>query len=77
MLQHLVSRDLRRISRYPEAVVADAIREVVIFAAPAPELVRKAVHAFHLLARQRAHAAKYVFVRKAAKKLRQKNQIVS
>lgn len=60
--EHLIARDVRRITRNVQAVGFDAIRHIVVFATPAPENVAEAVHQLKVFARHRWHATEEIGV---------------
>lgn len=60
MLQHVVASDFPPIPADPIPVKFDPVRHVVVLSAPAPELVREAVHFDHLIFCQGTDSSKNV-----------------
>lgn len=60
--EHLVARDVRRITRDVQAMSFYAIRHIIVFATPAPENVTEAVYQLKVFARHRGHAAEEISV---------------
>jgi len=56
--QHRVAGDAGRVARDKQLVEADAVRHIVVLAAPAPEEVREAVHFDKVVHSHGADAAK-------------------
>lgn len=60
--QHGVASHLAGVARHVETVMSDAVKQVVVLAAPTPELVTEPVDGGVLLRRHGRHASKTVLI---------------